>query len=151
MLPFIPCLLRKCCPSAISRLIISIRVNAVNAVVVAWFTTHVVDKVFKTLRPSFTNRNPSSSVIHVLKVISIETSLLHCSPAVVFRRPGFVFGVSMRCHPGSSRLRSNASAAFSFVILQLRWNYFGFSSALALAHPKCLFVSYSRLIENHRV
>ena len=95
----ISCLFFACGPSAIIRLIVSIIVNSVYAVIAAWPWPHIGYKVFK-LTPSFANLYPTSKMCRILWMINCAP-YKHSSPYFVFSRMAhpmsFLFYSISRC------------------------------------------------------
>lgn len=95
----ISCLFFACGPSAIIRLIVSIIVNSVYAVIAARPLSHIGYKVFK-LTPSFANFYPTSKMCRILWMINCAP-YKHSSPYFVFSRMAhsvsFLFDSISRC------------------------------------------------------
>lgn len=77
-------LLKRGSPSAITGFVVAVGVYSVDAVLRAWFHTHVLKKVF-VLAPSFTNRNTASAIQIVVRRANTITPFFK-------RRPDLIFG-----------------------------------------------------------
>lgn len=86
-------LLFICCPTYITRLVMSVNVNAVKSMFRCWFTPDFSKKFFKGCKPKFN----TSSAISVIGVISgIGTSAFRRLKATQFGRRAFVTSFAVR-------------------------------------------------------
>ena len=72
-------------PAAVFGAVVSIVINAVNRVMLAWSRPHIFVKGEEVV-PSFANSNPSAAIVFVLMVIGIVAAPFHVSPVIVLRR-----------------------------------------------------------------
>lgn len=144
-LPLVACLLAPCCPSAIRRFIVAVRVYTVNAVSFAWLTSHVLQKQLKAILPSVAHCNTSSSVVAKLGVVGIAAPSSDSTPAIVLNRALFSSRVSVGKHAFCRYFGSKTPATTSNPTFQGRRNNIGFDAAFALTFPVCLFVLDSDL------
>lgn len=124
--PFVFILDRFRRPTAIVRRIATIIIKALNRMRVTWPWPHVGKKISKCF-PSFTDRNPATTVLMKTRIDLVFASLVHVAPTSIFRRCGFAFGVSMR--------HIQATATFHAPIWQIMSNDKSCSSAFAPAFP----------------
>lgn len=75
-------LLMACSPSAIFRIVISVIINAVKRVFICRTWSHVGNKIVEQ-KPSFANRNPSTSVMTKEFYIRISAASFHCAPSKI--------------------------------------------------------------------
>lgn len=73
-------------PSNISRLIIAVVVYSVDAMVLRWSFTNVVEKCQKIVFPFFAHCYAASAIISKLCKFKIIAALLGVYPSVIFRR-----------------------------------------------------------------
>lgn len=73
----------SCCPSAILRGVVTVVVDAVDAVLRAWTAPHVFEKVLVGL-PTFTDLNPPSSIVAERLVVGVVASPGQRGPRAVF-------------------------------------------------------------------
>ena len=128
-------LCRGICPSAISRFVVSVRINAVNTVLRSGLTTHVFKKTFKRVSPSLTDAYSPASIVFVLFVVWVSASLQHRSPAIVFGASPTFVGVAMCDHSCNRYLSAKAPATFGFSAAKLRGHDDFFRSTIANAIP----------------
>lgn len=70
------------CPSAIRRLVISVRINPVYGISLGTFA-HVLHKSRKAICPSFTNLNSSASIKLVCLILGVQASLFNLQPGAI--------------------------------------------------------------------
>ncbi len=73
-------LFHRRCPSAIARLVVAIRINAIQRVLSPRTRPHVCIEVFKRLAPAGTDLNPPAAVKVILGVVGIAAPLTHGAP-----------------------------------------------------------------------
>ena len=78
-------LLFVCRPSTIGGFIVSVVVDAVNAMLWRGFSSHIGKKIGVN-QPAFTHRNASPSIILPTFVVGISTSFPHRNPSAIFQR-----------------------------------------------------------------
>ncbi len=83
--PAVVALFHLCRPSAVIGLIITVIVNAINAVVGRRLWSHVGQEVEERILPPLAHRNPTPSIKMVLGVSRVVAALPHGPPARVFR------------------------------------------------------------------
>lgn len=80
------CLISRLCyrisPSTVIRRIVSIIINSVNRIPI-WSWPHVINKLYKGIKPSIANLNTPRSIIPVMGVGRVEASLPDPSPSPV--------------------------------------------------------------------
>lgn len=81
-------LLNPCCPPHISRLVISIVIDAIKSQS-RWTFTYVIQKRLKTIAPLFAHRNASTTIIRVSRIFWIKTPTFCGLPKVVFSEGGY--------------------------------------------------------------
>lgn len=84
-------------PLAVFGAIVAVVINAINLVLRCWATAHVGDKCLEG-GPSFTNPNPTATVISPRAILGVCASLVHRPPYKVFGRIAFsVAEAPFRC------------------------------------------------------
>ncbi len=73
------------CPSAVSRLVAELWINAVNGVFWRRLWSHIRKEAFKTTPPSVANVNALGPVVFVADVSRSRASLLHRTPSAILR------------------------------------------------------------------
>src|SRR6266550_5234788 len=86
-LSFIVCLLFPRCPFAISGLIVSVVVDALNSKFWGWPSSHIGQEIFKR-GPSLAARNSSSAITGICLMFWICAALTNVFPAIIFWRLG---------------------------------------------------------------
>lgn len=81
------CLLPLSRPSAIFRRIVLGWINAVNGVVETWSFSHIGQKIYERLIPSFADLNALRTISGKVLKLRICASALHAHPYAVGRRP----------------------------------------------------------------
>lgn len=120
------------CPAAVSRLVVTVGVFAIQRMGRSWFLTHVSQEVFKFL-PSVADLNSSASIPRIFRVLGFFASRPHMKPRVVKSS----LGSSMSCF-FVSRFINKTSTTTSWPGLQRKVrleNNFRFS-AFAVAFPQ---------------
>lgn len=79
-------LFSDCCPSTVSRFVMSVVVDAVNLMLGSWATSHVGKKINKGFSPSFAHFNPATTVVLIASVLWVCASLHEMRPDAVFGR-----------------------------------------------------------------
>ena len=127
----IPLLLHSRGPAAIFRLVISIVVHTINAVMSGWLASHVLQKSLETsfATPPITNSNSSSTIISVSTSPRVIASRNQIHPTVVLR------GLAESVY--SYRLNPFASTAFGSASTQGIRPYRGNISAITKAFSHC--------------
>jgi hypothetical protein len=77
-------LLAPCRPSAITRLVISFIVDAVQRVKFGWTHPHIGKEVWKRLVPTSTDSDSPNLVIKIARLTRITASAFHVEPSPVF-------------------------------------------------------------------
>jgi hypothetical protein len=96
--------------------------------------THIFQEILKTMKPTFTNRNTSRTIIMVGRIFRVDASLLHVRPAGVFGRVDwprvavnlFTFANNL-AHQAATRLRTSQR--------EMRNSDFGSFATVAFANP----------------
>ncbi len=73
-----------CCPSYISRPIITIWINTINRVIHRWCKSDIFKKGQKGFSPFYMNFNPSTAIESIVLNIGIGASIKHRSPCFIF-------------------------------------------------------------------
>lgn len=103
-------------PSAIIRLVISVRVNAIKFVVGIRSTSHVFKKSLEGTQPTFADGNSSAAVVGISISLGTRASTFHCAPSTVFPRLlSAVMGLAMKRNP----LKLQTSAALMMTRIQV--------------------------------
>jgi hypothetical protein len=87
-------LLTRCSPTSVLWGVVAIRVGkAVDAVLWAWFTSLVREKVCVAIRvvtaPAWTNRDAECAVVLVASTIGVVTAVVHALPRPILSRAFF--------------------------------------------------------------
>jgi hypothetical protein len=82
----VPGLLTAGRPAHIAGFIVTVVVNAIQAVFSAWTRTDVRDERFEQMAPFVTDPNSTSSVRRIFLVLHVITAFAHVAPASVLRR-----------------------------------------------------------------
>lgn len=104
-----------CCPTAITRLVITIAVFTLKRVFRARLRPHVSVEVLKRIQPPFAHLDSPASIVRKCLAVFVSTSSLHSIPRAVFGR----LYHSMRPIRDDWRYRSQASARSGFPASQL--------------------------------
>jgi hypothetical protein len=96
--PLVACLRGRSNPAAVSRLIATIDIDAVDRVPRRRTWPHVSQESFKALQPSVTHTNAATTVIGKAFVVGIAATSLH-------PHPGSVFGAAPHAVRSSARAR----------------------------------------------
>lgn len=132
-------------PAAVSRLIVSVIVNAFNRMARGWLCSHVSQKVSE-IRPSLAHRNAAIAVVFVLVIAPTQ----HIGPSCVFRSPrlaGFSKSVLERRRP--LEFTRHTPAAFAAGGCQVAVSKYLGGSAFAAAMPHAPTIDRVR-ISNHK-
>ena len=122
-------------PSAITWFVIAVIVwITIYGMKCGWLSFHVVDKVYESFlaKPSFTNRNSTSSIVMVGRKVRIETPGFHSMPRSIFRAPISIGSLSMRT---MATFALNAATAFSSSANKMIGLSDGIISAVAFGFP----------------
>jgi hypothetical protein len=118
-------------PSAVTWLIVSIIVDAINGVLRRWWLPHVSNECVKARHPSFAYRNASSAVV-VIRLVSLKgASFAHPAPRI----EGFGVSAAIFGCPGFSQFLAKAAARIRFSPSEILASNNGFCPALTDA-PK---------------
>jgi len=77
-------LFKRCRPSHISRFIVAVIINSVNAQFYTWSRTDMLKKQFKIVNPSTIYNNTPSPIIFITFVFRVTATLLHLLPCKIF-------------------------------------------------------------------
>jgi len=77
-------LLLERCPSTISRLIITVVINAIKGMVFSWTPSYVFNECGKRMSPFLTDTNSPTAIIRKKSIFRINGALNHLLPNVVF-------------------------------------------------------------------
>lgn len=91
-------LLALCCPSAVTRFVVPVVVDTVEAVPLAGTRPHVVNKRLKRSTPAVAHGDPPCAVVAIVEIPRILAPALHVSPARVLSGPNAVGGASVLCN-----------------------------------------------------
>lgn len=80
------------CPSAVTRLIVAVVVNAVNRIIKAGTFAHVIAKCLKRVQPSITDRDSAFSVAVESGRERTKATIFHRVPRAISWRIGFAVG-----------------------------------------------------------
>lgn len=108
-------LLAACRPAAVSWLVVSIVVNAVN-LFAGGPLTHIGKEVFKRMNPPFANGYSATAVVMVLYAVGVIAPILHGSPRAVCATgvsPLSLMGVAVFRHEPADDFGLQASARLS--------------------------------------
>lgn len=142
------CLLFWICPTAISRFIIAIVVDAIQGCS-WWSRTHVRQECFKRI-PAITNLNSSSAVIFVSIVPGIQASVSHGRPGSPFSRFTFAMAHGFSSFTGGFISQATTASGFTstkFIAIDMLE-----VQAFALAKPinRPVFLPNRRLLYNQQ-
>lgn len=127
-IPFVKSLFLYGGPSAVFWAIITVWVNSINGVLLAWPLPHVIKKISKNL-PSLANGDASSTVIVPVRFFGIGASFNHTGPNIVYGLP------APTVHKGASpsKLRPVATTGNPFSTRKIKLFNLKNSSAIAPA------------------
>lgn len=80
-------------PSAVTRLIVAVIVNAVKLVFERWLKSHIGQEVFKAVDPTVTNLDTPPAPLFKARDIRCQAALLHTLPCNVLRAIGLLMCV----------------------------------------------------------
>lgn len=133
-------LLRRCCPTAIRRAVISINVDAVKRHA-GRALTHIVQESLETIHPGIAHRYPASTIVAEFSVSRIAASGFRVR--IRFERCRLTPSARVPVGNGSGRSCFNAKA--SATLCQTLTNGFNPSdnlrSTITSEQPRCSFVS----------
>lgn len=103
-------------PSAISRFVIAIIVDAINRVKRGWPFANISGKYLKTVIPSLADTDPSTTVSRIAFVIFALASIFHASPNQIETRTGFAVTLT-RISKFFHVVLTETTAAFGWLML----------------------------------
>lgn len=94
-------------PTAIPRLVISGRVDAINRVLRGRFPPHIREEILKTRAPALADANSLRPIISVADIGRSRATLFHGAPSTIF---GSLFhAVRLQCRSGCFFLKTTAA------------------------------------------
>jgi hypothetical protein len=97
-------------PLAVSRLVVAVVVDALNAVQNAWPAAHVGKERSEGYFPTFANPDSPTSIQLPLRIVRVAASVQHVCPDLKLRTHAISFGVAVSCSPLGCRFSCKASA-----------------------------------------
>lgn len=82
-------------PTAITGLVMTVRIDSIQRVLFSWSRSHVTQEGSEVINPFFADSNPPSSVSMVITCKLVATPRLHRNPSVVFRGCSTGSGISV--------------------------------------------------------
>lgn len=116
-------------PSAITRLIVAVVINAIDRVTRAWLAAQIIKKCLERVTPPIAHRNTSSAVAMPVLMVSILASLNHSGPCLVFASALTNLRLSMP-HPRTT------PTAFRFTATKIRGLDLRGLAAIAMTYPR---------------
>jgi hypothetical protein len=124
-----------CCPSAVFRAIVSIVVNAIDAMRFRWPGAHVGIKRIKRFAPLFANLDATAAVVVPVLIGLLLAPVPHAAPYGPFSADRVFSGHAMTGTARDDLLSSKTAAACAFPIAQSGAIHIGNRSAIASTGP----------------
>ena len=121
-------LFKRRCPAAVSRFVVPVIVDAVDAGSSEWSCAHIVQEVDKGESPAVAYDYASCAVVVVLRVASVVAPGLHQLPSRVLRR---LMATALRLSSAATRLSTS--------LAKVATGHYGRAAAIAMAKPHSLF------------
>ena len=103
-------------PNAVVFAISPIVIDALDAMSVGWFGTHVCEELSKVFAPFERDRNAAAAIAGIIWAVGVVAAVLHTAPRSILRRASFPFDSSMRRQTCRARAAASNRVAGSQTI-----------------------------------